>query len=85
MKDIEHYNFGTVNKNSIVIGDLILYFSYETCVAFSDKQGLCVSENIWTRTTGKFLNDLQADKSKRLKHPLFTLELEKACSGIGGI
>lgn len=34
-----------------------LWFSYETCIAFSHPEtGLVVHENIWSTTTGKHLN-----------------------------
>jgi hypothetical protein len=32
------------------------YYSYKTLVAFRDRHGLIVRENVWGRTTGKHLN-----------------------------
>lgn len=44
------------NLTRLDIGESSLYFSYETCVAvFVFGAGLSVSENIWSRTTGKTL------------------------------
>jgi len=61
-------NLGTVNKNMVTIstskGSVDLYFSYSTIVAVN---GL-VSENIWSKTTGKLLNELQPNKKARVSH-----------------
>lgn len=61
-------NLGTVNKNEVIIstpkGSVNLYFSYETLVGVDNT----ISENIWSKTTGKFLNELQPDKSKRVPY-----------------
>ena len=61
-------NLGTVNKNLVTVstdkGSTNLYFSYETLVAVDNK----VSENIWSRTTGKLLNELQPNKKLRVSH-----------------
>ena len=43
------------------------YFSYQTLVAFStQKTGLVCLFNVWRTTTGKHLNAIQPDKSKRV-------------------
>lgn len=62
----------------VVIGELLLYFSYETIVGFYDPdEGKSIlSENIWSNTTGKHLNNF-ADKSCRIPHEEFTEKLEK--------
>ena len=53
-----------------------LYFSYETCVAFRGEDGkLIVSENVWSRTTGKLLNELQPDKTLRHDYEEFSKRL----------
>src|SRR3990167_896945 len=61
-------NLGTVNKNSVCISNgttsVSLYFSYETLIAVNQH----VSVNTWSKTTGKFLNELQPDKTKRIPH-----------------
>jgi len=61
-------NLGTVNKNCVTIstkkGSVDLYFSYETLVSVD---GVC-SVNNWGVTTGKFLNEINPDKSKRVEH-----------------
>ena len=74
-------NLGTANKNRVVIstsrGQFILYFSYETLVGVvywlydkdgsNEKETRAVIENQWSTTTGKMLNELEPDKSKRIK------------------
>lgn len=76
-KVIKFRNEGTTNKNSVTIGSLTLYFSYETIIGFYDENGLCVCENVWSRTTGKFLNELQEDKGKRLNRIEFLNKLKE--------
>ena len=67
---------GTPNKNKVRIGNLVLYFSYETIVAYEyPSQGTQVCENVWSKTTGKLLNELEPDKSKRISHPIFETNL----------
>lgn len=49
-----------------------LYFSYSTLVAYCHpKADLIVSENIWSNTTGKHLNYINADKSQRISRDDF--------------
>lgn len=66
--EVKLKNLGTVNKNmvSIIKGhkQVNIYFSYETLVAVNQY----VSINKWSQTTGKLLNELQPDKSKRVSH-----------------
>ena len=71
-------NLGTINKNCVTIktnlGSVDLYFSYKTLVAVNNK----VSVQNWGNTTGKLLNELEADKSKRVPHEEVLKEMEKA-------
>ena len=66
------------NFNCVEIGNLDLYFSYETIVAFrAPDTGLVVSENIWSPTTGKHLNWLDdGDKKGRTPHNEFEDKLQ---------
>lgn len=65
---IGHHNMGTINKNSVTIGTdkgaVKLYFSYDTLVGVDG----VTSENDWSVTTGKFLNELESDKKRRVPH-----------------
>jgi hypothetical protein len=65
-------------ETTVYIGSLTLYFSYETIVAYDDTtDGLTVSENIWSVTTGKHLNNINSNKSIRLNYAEFTTKLEE--------
>lgn len=57
------------------LGDKSFWFSYETIVAFQDGQGLVVSENIWSVTTGKHLNMIEPEKGRRVPHDDFLIQL----------
>lgn len=73
------------NFNCVEIGELELYFSYETCVAFwTPKTGLVVSENIWGNTTGKHLNWLDGGrKERRVPHSEFEKQLKELLESRG--
>lgn len=68
-------NYG---MNSILcrIGDLDLYFSYNTVVAFrTPETGLVISDNMWGPTTGKHLNAISRDHTKRINREKFEQQL----------
>jgi len=86
MTTITLENLGTVNKNCVSfkwtdkLGNekrLDLYFSYKTCVAFEYDLEMFCSDNIWSVTTGKLLNELQPDKDLRLPNSAFVKKLDK--------
>lgn len=65
--DYSSSNYGA-HTLQVDLGKLTLMFSYKTIVAFCDYQkGLVCSVNNWSVTTGKHLNWIQPDKSKRVK------------------
>ena len=84
---ISHYgNYDSKNPNDIVvtIGQLDIYFSYRTIVAYRTiDQGLICSENVWSVTTGKHLNWIQPDKEKRLSFDEFQDRLDETLEGFG--
>ena len=61
---VKKWNYGNYSSNnygshSLAFSDNFgndYYFSYDTLVAFTDDNGLCIRENIWGSTTGKHLN-----------------------------
>ncbi len=54
--DYRSGNYGA-HTLQVSIGTVVLYFSYKTLIAFrTPETGLVVSENVWSRTTGKHLN-----------------------------
>ncbi len=64
------------NLTRVYLGNLVLWFSYETVVAFHvPGQPRVVSENVWSQTTGRHLNEISADKSARVPHDEFTRKL----------
>lgn len=65
------------NALAVQIGELTVYFSYETVVAFrSPKTGLVVSENVWSTTTGKHLNAI-GPKDMRIDNEEFQILLNE--------
>lgn len=75
-------NYGT-NSLKVQIGDLFLWFSYQTVVAFRDySRGgeLFLSENIYSKTTGKHLNEIGRYYERtieRLPREVFEQKLSK--------
>lgn len=73
-------NYGA-NSIAIQLGSRIIYYSYDTVVAFSGYNSNgdyfnCISENCWGATTGKHLNFINSDKSKRLSRSEFEKKLK---------
>lgn len=70
------WNYSNRNTKSwaFAVGPIKMYFSYRTCVAFRDPATgrLVVSENVWSRTTGRHLDTLDNyDHENRLPHAEF--------------
>ena len=71
-------NYG-VNTLSVELETLTVYYSYKTIVAYRDREdGLIVSQNMWSVTTGKHLNWIEPKHSKRKDSITFDLMLERA-------
>lgn len=68
---------GQDNCLAVEIGDLNFYFYYETIIAFKNQDGLQISKNVWSKTTGKYLNAINPDKNIRLEYKEFLESLEK--------
>ena len=71
-------NYGA-HAQRVDIGDLSLWFSYNTIVAFCEPGKLNrMSENVWGTTTGKHINAIDGgNKKDRLKHNVFSDELQE--------
>lgn len=68
-------NYGT-HAMAVQIGGIELYYSYQIIVAYYEPQdGLVVIKNYWSTTTGKHLNAINEDKSKRLDMEAFQAKL----------
>lgn len=64
-------NYG-VHSLTVVAGEIQLWFSYKTCIAFfTPETGFVIRENDWGPTTGKHLNWIDDDKSKRVPSKVF--------------
>lgn len=77
-----NYTQNTVTKNTKAITltnnkgeQLLVYYSYDTIVAFEwygdEDYLLCITQNEWKQTTGKHLNWIDDDKSRRIPHKNF--------------
>lgn len=65
------------NVTQLFIGNLELWFSYKTVVAFKHNGVLRVSENLWGAITGKHLNWIDGGKKEiRMKRKDFEDELD---------
>jgi len=82
MIQVELNNLGKINTNEIIIktdkNTLLLFFSYSTIVGFSENGRRTISKNIWSKTTGKLLNDLMPDHKERTEHNEFLTLLNDA-------
>ena len=74
---VELQNLRTANRNRVIISkgskSVFLYFSYDTLIAVDG----VVSENVFSMTTGKFLNELEPNKKKRVPHEKVLQEADK--------
>lgn len=79
-------NYG-LNTQAVTLGDIVVYFSYSTPIAYRDwTDGLVVSVNEWQTTTGKHLNWIDGGspnaRAKRLPRPEFEAKLAAALSRV---
>lgn len=68
----------------LTIGDLTLWFSYKTCVAFmAPGRGRVVRKNQWGPTTGRHLNWIDAGTVRpRVDGATFERELADVLAGV---
>lgn len=76
-------NLGKVTNtlNQVSIGDLTLYYSYNTIVGFNYKGELSLIENIYSRTTSRDLNLI--DRGNRINLEVFKIRLRKLLYRLG--
>ena len=73
---IDTYARGDNNK-VVIIGDLKLYFSYQTVIAFEVvDNGIIISENVFSQTTGAHINAIEPDKTKHINRKEFESMLD---------
>ena len=70
-------NYG-INTKKLTIGILELFYSYDTIVAFKEKGKLTIIQNCRGATTGKHLNWIDSNKSKRIEKSRFNKLLSEA-------
>jgi len=76
----------TAHSLYVTLGDLTVYFSYSTPIAFYypiNGEWQHIRKNDWRNTTGKHLNAINPDKTKRIDGEEFERRLEKVLEGIG--
>lgn len=67
MRDVPTITHLAPNFTQLVMGHLTIWFSYKTMIGFQlCGKGKMVSENHWSATTGKHLNQLEPDKKRRV-------------------
>lgn len=65
------------NQYTVQIGNLYLFFSYETIIGFEHPStGIVCSDEFWSTTTSKFQNKL-SNKEERVPHKDFSKKLTK--------
>lgn len=56
----------------VSVGPVRVWYSYQTPVAFAvPGVGCVVSQNVWSNTTGRHLNEIEPDKKARVPHGEF--------------
>lgn len=77
MSDVRLSPGQSPTATTVSIGPLTLVFSYSTCVAFAVAgEGWCVSENVWSKTTGKHINQETPRGVDRVPHEEFSRRLD---------
>ena len=71
----------TNTLNQVSLGDLTLYYSYNTLVGFNYKGELTLIDNIYSRTTSRDLNLI--DRGNRVSLEVFKIRLRKLLYKLG--
>ena len=89
LQDFKKWNYGNyssdnygANSIAIQLGTRVIYYSYDTIVAFrgTNSKGEyfnCIIKNYWSTTTGKHLNFINPDKKIRLSRDDFEKKLNE--------
>jgi len=77
---MSNVSIGTVGPNftCVDVGGVTIYFSYKTPIAFHNANGLTIRVNDWSTTTGKHLNAIDPNKTRRVSGKVFEARLELA-------
>lgn len=72
-----------VNNMTVSVGDLTIYFSYETPVGyFFPGEGTVVRQNDWSTTTGKHINAIDGGDKEAKANRLSGIEFKKRLDDI---
>jgi hypothetical protein len=72
------------NFTVVSFGGITFWFSYRTIIAFqTPDDGIVVSENNWSVTTGKHLNYIEDDKKRRVPYSEFADRLDRVLDLMG--
>ena len=87
---ITHKQYAGPSSLQIDFGPLTIWFSYQTPVAFQlEGQPLQITQNRWAQTTGKHLNAIDPDKTKRIPYGDFydalVVQLDRIERGLAGL
>ncbi len=55
---VYNYTGRNTDARSVTVGPYTFYFSYQTIVGFYSDEGLILSENVWSNTTGRHINEI---------------------------
>ena len=59
-----------LNLNKVILGDLSLFFSYETCIAFTDEKGITYfNTGSWPLSTRKHCLLIRGENTAEIKLP----------------
>lgn len=85
IKSYYRYSSSNYGANALEVNfeGLILYFSYDTVIAFRADDGLVIRKNDWSTTTGKHLNAISEDKERRISGKEFEEKLNEVLTKKG--
>lgn len=79
-----HHPTDRANFSNVTLGNVSIWFSYATPIAFQvDHSGFVIRHNEWGSTTGKHLAYLSPDKARRIDGPTFEAQLAEALTRCG--
>lgn len=77
-----NYDSRGTRSKGVRVGNLTLWFSYETCIAFELNGKRTVRENSWGPTTGHHLASIDGGSKEAKKARLNGPAFEKALEGL---
>ena len=78
-------NTTAVNALCFTIGSIDVYYSYKTPIAYRHNGTLTIRKNEWSNTTGRHLNAIDTDKSKRINGADFEASLNTLLNSVAAL